>query len=159
MRRRTIWHHHWARASTRGRLLVRHSWVTSVWRKETKLFNIYWIISDLQPFNYEYWLWLWISGSLPQHMSCQMAPPLPKPGSAGSFFLLSFSFPLLPKILVIGGHFIEAAVIVIHINDAIQIKENSSFFIFIRSKIFFHPPLIKILLPLLQPFVATFTWY
>jgi len=37
-----------------------------------------------------------------------MAPPLPEPGSAGGFFLLkgSFSFPLSPKCLLIGGHMI-----------------------------------------------------
>uniref|UniRef100_A0A3B4F9R6 Ig-like domain-containing protein n=1 Tax=Pundamilia nyererei TaxID=303518 RepID=A0A3B4F9R6_9CICH len=37
-----------------------------------------------------------------------MAPPLPQPGSAGGFFLLkgSFSFPLSPKCLLIGGHMI-----------------------------------------------------
>ncbi|KAL3966430.1 D-dopachrome decarboxylase [Sarotherodon galilaeus] len=35
-------------------------------------------------------------------------PPLPEPGSAGGFFLLkgSFSFPLSPKCLLIGGHMI-----------------------------------------------------
>uniref|UniRef100_A0A669DRU5 G-protein coupled receptors family 1 profile domain-containing protein n=1 Tax=Oreochromis niloticus TaxID=8128 RepID=A0A669DRU5_ORENI len=42
----------------------------------------------------------------PQPVTAQ--PPLPEPGSAGGFFLLkgSFSFPLLPKCLLIGGHMI-----------------------------------------------------
>ncbi|CAI5678601.1 unnamed protein product [Oreochromis niloticus] len=42
------------------------------------------------------------------NQSQQMAPPLPEPGSAGGFFLLkgSFSFPLSPKCLLIGGHMI-----------------------------------------------------
>uniref|UniRef100_A0A3P9B058 DBB domain-containing protein n=1 Tax=Maylandia zebra TaxID=106582 RepID=A0A3P9B058_9CICH len=60
--------------------------------------------------------------------SQQMAPPLPEPGSAGGFFLLkgSFSFPLSPKCLLIGGHMIVGffSICIIIYRSTLQYKEK-----------------------------------
>ncbi|XP_076746144.1 cytochrome P450 11C1 isoform X2 [Maylandia zebra] len=49
-----------------------------------------------------------LKGTIKEVLSRSRWPPLPEPGSAGGFFLLkgSFSFPLSPKCLLIGGHMI-----------------------------------------------------